>query len=684
MEKLWEYHYGLLSEVEAAALRVRLEQEPELAAAYEQVQQATSQIAQAAKVTPSRPLSFSVPVEEEKKTICPPPDLPEEITGKFSVVLESLPGSSPHCKPPVLSNTTVTAKLAANPFTSRFSPHYARLNRILTMSAIFLLVLTLAGFSLIRQTQTLLTNNLLQIQVVMPKVLVRQTQNTLSINVSDVRGLPRQVPVRVSLLGDSGEKIALYQEKTDSQGSLHLALESPADLPANAWVEIAAGEEKAMRTVRRMIPVVESGEKRKKFVLLSDSLTSESDHDHPYAPFYPNTQNAKRFPSSDALQNRGMGGMGGGMGIPARVARDSSSLARSDLPLPASSESRQETEQMPEVAVLQDSFEKFDADIEVADASLAEPDHAVESVLELILEKKEFDQGQPIQFQVRSSRSEQTLIASVSRQGIPLAQFPVKTPHVPGTLATIHVPENDSLTGLLQVALFDPATNPAKELTHESVFRRGDRFVKIEKIGESRPLPAAIKVTDEKGMPVTAEVRFSWWKGKTPRTTVIPPPVLLDNQRQIHAEWESVLSNRKPVFAEMLGFFTALAMLGGMIVSGVILVLFFRRRLSGYIPLVFAGVTGTACLLLGVSLMHDLRVPAPVPSLEKSAWSAPVDSEEALQSVTPETLEQWTARSDVQGICPVNPVNEMAPPSTLQVEVLTPDQREGYAIWEVL
>ena len=161
---------------------------------------------------------------------------------------------------------------------------------------------------------------------------------------------------------------------------------------------------------------------------------------------------------------------------------------------------------------------------------------------------------------------------------------------------------------------------------------------------------------------------------------VIPAPILVDNQRQIQAELELALSKRKPVFAEMLGFFTVLAMIGGTMVSGVILVLFFLRRLSGYMPLVFAGVTGATCLLLGVSLMRDQQVLVLIPTLEKASLA---EAEEEPQSVTPEMFGQWTARSDAQGVCLVDPAGLVPSLSTLQIQAFAPDEREGFAVWEI-
>ena len=599
MDQLWEYHYGLLSEAEAETLAVRIAQEPEVAAAYEQVRQSTERIAEAAKVVPSRPLTISAPEPEEKTNISPPPEVPEEISGTFTVVLESLPSSSGHLKPSALMGkphfdlpmvSQKESRSFRNPFASRFSPQYARLNRILTISLIFLLVLTLTGFGLIRQTQNLLTNSLLQVQVVAPNQLARETQNTFSINVSDWRGLPKQVPMRVSLLNESGEKLALYQEKTDSKGSLQLALESPMSLSANAFVEISAGEEKTAQTIRRMIPVadvapqqVESGEWGVGNDESPDFFALSQQNRINLAPHFSNAQNTVRFPSIQGQPANAIGGMGGRTLSPARAAALAG--ARSADIIPQRSATRE---------------------IEMHSDSVA----------------PEF-----------------------------------------------------------------------LEETMESVAHPDDHFLQIEKwddhSDESQTFPTTIRITDERGKPVAAGVRFFWWKGDAPQTEATPPTISFDNQRQFQAELESLLANRKPVFSEMLGFFTVAAILGGVIVPCVIVVLLFLRRLTGYTPLILAIVTGTTCVLLGVSLMHDQPVPAPTVPLEQSLASSPVpkDSENVqeseVKSAVPETHKQWTAESNVQGICTVHLTEEMTASSTLQVEALAPDERKGFAIWEI-
>ena len=56
-QKLLELHYDLLPEGEAAELRRRIENEPELAAAYAEVQKTAAIFAQAARLTVPNPLS---------------------------------------------------------------------------------------------------------------------------------------------------------------------------------------------------------------------------------------------------------------------------------------------------------------------------------------------------------------------------------------------------------------------------------------------------------------------------------------------------------------------------------------------------------------------------------------------------------------------------------------------------
>ena len=758
-DQLWELHYDLLSETEAERLRVRIAEEPEIAQTYEEVKRSATQIAKAASKTPNQPLVFSVasltqeqkngtksnePYDEEKKTVSPPPEVPEEITGSFSTVIDTRPSSSPRLKPHLLTDkaererpkvvqTHARSRTPWNPFAVRFSSKYLRSNRFLSVCSILLLIITCTGFFQIRHNRLQLTSRLIQINAVAPENLARATQNTLSVAVSDLTGNPKQLPVRVSLLSNSGEKIAVYQEKTNAQGNLQLALENPPSLPESVFLEITAGEKESARTVLRRIPVtdpppspalavadaVKQTTESGAIAMLhgfSGKMPTESLHEQNQfpqarrpntAPFYSNAQNALSPAMRGQTTQMGagmMGGMrggmdgtsgagamgmsggmnmGGGMGgmggaIPMKSAEE---LKKAEQP---------DAETVPAIlAASTDAFEPVTAaeplatDIEFLPEGKDESQDLPQEppIVEMKFEQYDFDATQPIQFQVRSRKPDYPLAVMVSQQGVPVAQIAAKTPKSPEDFSTIIVPENESLTGLLQIALFDPASLPPQELASESVFRRTNRFLKVEKT------ETGIKITDEQGMPVAANLRLTWWKGDVPPREPSVSPLLIDNYNQIQSEWESKASQQNTVYTEMLSFFTILGIVGGILVSVSIAILFLLRRVSGYVPLVLAVITGTMSILFAVSLTHERQIPVFPTALSKQTEQTPLaDSPERSNGITPliENVEQqWFIESDEQGSCRIPAIPQVDGPATLQIEAYSDDNRAGYTRWTV-
>ncbi len=783
-DQLWELHYDLLSETEAERLRVRIDKEPAVAKEYDEVKRSASQIAQAARRIPTRPLAFVVPpdgryarhsgngvrentdFEGEKRTVCPPPDLPEEITGSFPVVLDSISGSSVrHVPPKVVEKSdfvrkTVIASSPASrtiwsPFSGRFSSKYLRSNRVLTVCSLLFLALTILGFLRIRQTQSLIADKLLQIHVAAPSVLARATQNTISVDVSDLAGNPKQLPVRVRLLSELGEKIATYQEKTDSDGDLRLSLENPSNLPENVYLEITAGESGAARSVRRSIPVVDPPSAPKfpptEVAALAAVEHSAVDHsaeedspaalmrlmkeseNHPSVPgrrvpppYYSNSQNAMA-PAMRGQKNGlgvenggmgmsggGMGGMSGGMGagkdavgdknsfsvpnenVPMEKAKPPQSVALAfeekkaapaTLPAVGSAQLRTPSE-LPTLPSQERASESPRDASESLSSSLQVAQPSDQTAISLTADREQFDTTQPIRFQVRSHQSEQALIASISRAGIPLAQIAIKTSQMPEAPKTITVPENDSQIGLMQISLFDPTTNPPKEVASCSVFRHGNRTLKVaavDPVESAAEVPTALKITDETGKPVAATVRVSWGKGTLPPSEAVPAPTLIENKNQIREELETSLAQRKPVFTEMLDFFTILATVGGVVVSLITVLLFLLRMVSGYVPLTVATITGILCVLFGVSMMHDLRATQLGEYLEKpvAQVNSLTTTPEKPPSEAHESFLQWTTASDSDGICRLQFPERIEGRSTFLVEAFGPEERIGFARWEL-
>ena len=763
-DQLWELHYDLLSETEAERLRVRIAEEPEIAQTYEEVKRSATQIAKAASKTPDKPLVFSVaslsqerkngpksaefgnePYDEEKKTVSPPPEVPEEITGSFSTVIDTRTGNSVRLKPHFLVDKTererpkvvhahARPRTPWNPFAIRFSSKYLRSNRFLSVCSILLLILTCTGFLQIRQNRLQLTSRLIQINAVAPESLARATQNTLSVAVSDLSGNPKQLPVRVSLLSDSGEKIAVYQEKTNAQGNLQLALENPPSLPESVFLEITAGEKESARTVLRRIPVTDPPPLPALAVAGAVKQTTESgaiamlhgfsggrpteslpeQNRFPQArrpniaPFYNNAQNAlspgmrgqtrqmgagmmggMRGGMDGASGGAGAMGMGGGMsggmggmgmsgGMPMKVAEELKKTEQSDA------------EAVP--ATLAASGDAFESEVSAEPLTMdieflpEEKDETQElpqepSVVEMKFEQYDFDAAQPIQFQVRSRKSNYPLIVMVSRQGLPVAQIAAKTSKSPEDFSTIIVPENESLTGLLQIALFDPTSLPPQELASDFVFRRASRFLKVEKT------ETGVKITDEQGLPVAANLRLTWWKGNVPPRKPSVLPLLIDNYNQVQSEWELKVAQQNPVYTEMLGFFTILGIAGGIIVSITIAVLFLLRRVSGYMPLVLAVITGTISILFAVSLTHEQQMLVFPAALTERAGQIPFadlpKSPSDITLLSEDVEQQWFIESDEQGICPFPLFSQTDGPATLQIEAYSDDNRAGFARWTI-
>ena len=756
-DQLWELHYDLLSETEAERLRVRIAEEPEIAQAYEEIKQSATQIAKAASKTPNQPLVFSVAsltqeqkngtklnesYDEEKKTVSPPPEVPEEITGSFSTVIDTRPSSSARLKPhlmidkaererPKVVQTHARSRTPWNPFAVRFSSKYLRSNRFLSVCSILLLIITCTGFFQIRQNRLQLTSRLIQINAVAPENLARATQNTLSVAVSDLSGNPKQLPVRVSLLSDSGEKIAVYQEKTNAQGNLQLALENPPSLPESVFLEITAGEKESARTVLRRIPVTDPPQSPALAVADAVKQTTESgaiamlhefsggrpteslpeQNQFPQArrpdiaPFYNNAQNALSPGMRGQTRQMGagmMGGMRGGMDGASGGAGAMGMSGGMDMgggmggmggamPMRSAEKVKKaeqpDAEAVPEaLAASADAFESevsaepLATDIEFLPEEKDEAQDLPQEppVVEMKFEQYDFDAAQPIQFQFRSRKPSHPLVVMVSRQGVPVAQIAAKSSE---DFSTIIVPENESLTGLLQIALFDPASLPPQELASESVFRRASRFLKVEKTENG------VKITDEQGMPVAANLRLTIWKGDTPPREPSVLPLLIDNYNQIQSEWETKISQQNPVYTEMLGFFTILGIAGGILVSVSIAVLFLLRRVSGYVPLVLAVITGTMSILFAVSLTHERQIPAFPTALSKQTEPTPLaDSSERPSDITPlseDGEQQWFIESDEQGNCHFPQLPQADAPTTLQIEAYSDDNRAGFARWTV-
>ena len=268
-DKLFELEYELLSESEAEALRVRIQEEPELAEEYEKVKSATTLIAKAALNGPQKPIKYKIPakteeIEDEKTTVSPPPELPDDLGTSFSTALGLVPKTPLRLIPPsVLDKPSDFESVherpnkLVNPISGWFTRRYPRLNQRIIISSIVLMVFALSGYFVELRNRPNIAEDLLRMEVVGPNVFARNTVGTLSISVYDYAGNAKQAPVRLDLSDETGKQFYTYQEKTDSKGQLLVSLDNSQTLPQNVLVEITAGNKPHLNSIRANIPVVD-------------------------------------------------------------------------------------------------------------------------------------------------------------------------------------------------------------------------------------------------------------------------------------------------------------------------------------------------------------------------------------------------------------------------------------------
>lgn len=225
---------------------------------------------------------------------------------------------------------------------------------------------------------------------------------------------------------------------------------------------------------------------------------------------------------------------------------------------------------------------------------------------------------------------------------------------------------------------------------------------------EAEHAPEILKVTDEQGLPVQAEVRISLWQGEPPAPQTIFAPVLINNDTDIENAYARKFAESKPFLMEFRGVLTSVCIFGGLVISCVILVLFFFKMLTGYVPLLVSLSGGTVCLLLAVSLYHNHQLPSlgvlqrtesashDVTLLKStSRTNSFAKSEELLEAevtqipTSPQStlLHQWHGATDARGMFILEPHQEeslreeidsaTSEPRSFWIEASDPEGRIG-------
>ncbi len=238
-----ELVYDLLSEKRADELRARIANEPEVADLFEQVRRKASMIADAARLTTGKSLfgeilpSVSgiaaavenpladdvVPVQGQKQDIPAQPETQAtEIPLSHSVEADMPSGTvqvahAGHERPQVF-------RLMPWEFAKRAFLQERRINRVMSAAAVCLVVMTVCGYFYQRYQVSRVAGMPYRVVAAAPELLVKGTPQTLQVQVTDLLGERRQVPVRVAINNRHGNELASLVESTGPDGKLLVPL----------------------------------------------------------------------------------------------------------------------------------------------------------------------------------------------------------------------------------------------------------------------------------------------------------------------------------------------------------------------------------------------------------------------------------------------------------------------------
>ncbi|MDR1382917.1 MAG: hypothetical protein LBJ67_03575 [Planctomycetaceae bacterium] len=219
-----EFIYDLLSEERMAELRLRISHDTEIAALYKQTLQTASLIADASCLETDFSVVDSLLIvncennenHKQSQTIPIPQNTDSGTTqiahpSHFEIDLPQTPSRlifSPH---------TVWE------YTKRAVHHERGVNRVMSYAAITLVVITICGFLFQRYQMSRIARLPLRIVAIAPEILVKNSPQTLQIQLTDLIGEERQMPVSVTLSSNDQTFVKLT-EQTDEHGKLSLPL----------------------------------------------------------------------------------------------------------------------------------------------------------------------------------------------------------------------------------------------------------------------------------------------------------------------------------------------------------------------------------------------------------------------------------------------------------------------------
>ncbi len=596
-EQLLELYLDRLPEQEAAALRVRIEREPGVAALFEEIRQSAP---------PSeKTVDADRDADDEKSAIGPPPDIPDELRSGFFSSLELHVPETGRPRPSIArqernvaeKNPDDSGEAPAlprlpqtglwNPFGRIFSSRYRLLNRSLVVFLFLFAIIGYSGYFFEQLSRFHFEKNLLHLQAAVPPILAKNGANTLSVRVTDWAKQPLQSPVCLRLFNERNEELLVHHEKTDADGNLRLLFEVPDNLSKEVLLEITAGTSPTARTLKTSVPVIDE----------------------------------KAEP--------------GKIEVP---------------PVSANAEEQ--------------------------------PEVSEESGIQLSLDQTRFALEEPIRFKVRCPTPGIPLLVIVSQERMPLGEVLLESTAFPGM---IELPLGKQYSGRMCITLFDGRRDPPQEIDAQTIFRQGEKYLRIEKMEPGSDLPG-FRVTDELGKPVAATLRAAFWEGRIPEKGKTAPPVLLDNFEDIRSDYLKTASKKESFSSNFFERFAVVGIAGNLMLCTLTFGFLGFRMLSNPLPLLLAIVFGTISLLLGISLYQDHQLyRSGTQAILKQPDSEPVRnfpvSREAKAASASVCLGECSKTTDARGVGQLSLPGSPPLPKTgiLRIEATAPDGRTGFA-----
>lgn len=208
-QRLLDLVYDLLTEEEAAALRRRIEREPDIALAYRQAQAMAEEIAQAARL-------------------------------KTAEIHLQRPASRRHGSSEGVQTRSTSSRVSSRTQIAHW---------VVGVGSVLLLLVSLWGYAHHRGQLSEIAAGQLRLVATGPARLQAGVANTFSVFTMDVKGTPLQSHVEIALYSANDRQLFRQKEETDSSGRVGLTIPPDINLLSGARLEIVATHENKVERI---------------------------------------------------------------------------------------------------------------------------------------------------------------------------------------------------------------------------------------------------------------------------------------------------------------------------------------------------------------------------------------------------------------------------------------------------